>query len=75
MTTKTKQQKKDLFAILTINLDVENKTEDQFRRKLRQAMKDRKTIDAIEAYVSRKLKPFGLDASRTWIDDRSINEA
>ena len=70
-----KQEKKDLFSILTINLDIENKTEDQFRRKLKQVMRDRKTIDAIENYVSKKLKPFGLEASRTWIDDKLIEEA
>jgi len=70
-----KQEKQDLFSIMTINLDIENKTEDQFRRILKRVMRDRKTIEAIETYVSRKLKPFGVVASRTWIDDKTIEEA
>jgi len=70
-----KQTKTDLFSILTMNVDVENKTPDQFRRLLRRVMKDRKTVDAIENYVGKKLKPFGLVVSRTDLDHHNINEA
>jgi len=70
-----KQTKTDLFSILTMNVDVENKTPDQFKRLLRRIMKDRKTIDAIENYVGKKLKPFGLVVSRTDLDHHNINEA
>lgn len=71
----TKQTKTDLFSILTMNIDVENKTPDQFKRLLRRIMKDRKTIDALESYVNRKLKPFGVVVSRTDLDHHNINEA
>jgi len=70
-----KQTKTDLFSILTMNVDVENKTPDQFKRLLRRIMRDRKTIDAIENYVGKKLKPFGLVVSRTDLDHHNINEA
>ena len=70
-----KQTKTDLFSILTMNVDIENKTPDQFKRLLRRVMKDRKTIDAIEGYVGRKLKPFGITVSRTNLDHHNINEA
>ena len=70
-----KQTKTDLFSILTMNVDVENKTPDQFKRLLRRVLKDRKTIDAIENYVGKKLKPFGLVVSRTDLDHHNINEA
>ena len=58
-----------------MNVDVENKTPDQFKRLLRRIMKDRKTIDALESYVNRKLKPFGVVVSRTDLDHHNINEA
>ena len=70
-----KQIKTDLFSILTMNVDIENKTPDQFKRLLRRVMRDRKTIDAIENYVGKKLKPFGLVVSRTDLDHHNINEA
>ena len=70
-----KQTKTDLFSILTMNVDIENKTPDQFKRLLRRVMRDRKTIDAIENYVGKKLKPFGLVVSRTDLDHHNINEA
>ena len=70
-----KQTKTDLFTILTMHVDIENKTPDQFKRLLRRIMKDRKTIDAIETYVGRKLKPFGIVVSRTDLDHHNINEA
>ena len=69
-----KQTKTDLFSILTMNVDIENKTPDQFKRLLRRIMRDRKTIDAIENYVGKKLKPFGLVVSRTDLDHHNINE-
>ena len=71
----TKQTKTDLFSILTMNVDVENKTPDQFKRLLQKIMRDRKTIDALETYVGRKLKPFGITVSRTNLDHHNINEA
>ena len=70
-----KQIKTDLFSILTMNVDIENKTPDQFKRLLQRIMRDRKTIDAIENYVGKKLKPFGLVVSRTDLDHHNINEA
>ena len=69
------QQKTDLFSILTMSVDIENKTPEQFKRIIARMMKDRKTVDAIENYVGKKLKPFGVTVSRTMIDHHDINEA
>ena len=79
MTTKRKRptvaDKTDLFSILTLNVDIENKTPEQFKRIMQRVMKKREVIDAIENYVNKKLKPFGLVASRFDLDHHQINEA
>ena len=79
MATKRKRptaaDKTDLFSILTMNVDVENKTPEQFKKIMQRVMKKRDVIDAIENYVGKKLKPFGLVVSRTDLDHHNINEA
>ena len=79
MATKRKRptaaDKTDLFSILTMNVDVENKTPEQFKKIMQRVMKKRDVIDAIENYVGKKLKPFGLTVSRFDLDHHQINEA
>ena len=71
----TATDKTDLFSILTFNVDIENKTPDQFKKIMQRVMKKRDVIDAIENYVGKKLKPFGLTVSRFDLDHHEINEA
>ena len=79
MTTKRKRpttaDKTDLFSILTLNIDVENKTPEQFKKIMQRVLKKRDVVDAIENYVNKKLKPFGLTVSRFDLDHHEINEA
>lgn len=79
MATKRKRptatEKTDLFSILTMNIDVENKTPEQFKTIMKRILKKRDVVDAIENYVGKKLKPFGLTVSRFDLDHHEINEA
>lgn len=79
MATKRKQPsatvKTDLYSILTLNVDVENKTPEQFKKIMQRVLKKREIVDAIENYVDKKLKPFGLAVSRFDLDHHEINEA
>ena len=62
----------DLFTILTVNIDNPNgKTTKQFKAAVAKLLRDKKTVQQLETYVTKKLKPFGLGASAPTIDPRT----